>query len=46
VLYYPLTLAAVNLGKEAAAAPQVVFAGNALLGVLAGFFALPRVRKH
>lgn len=46
VLYYPLTLAAVNLGKEAAAAPQVVFAGNALLGVLAGFFALPPVRKH
>jgi lipopolysaccharide export system permease protein len=46
VLYYPLTLAAVNLGKEAAAPPQVVFAANGLLGLLAGFFALPPVRKH
>lgn len=46
VLYYPLVLAGVNLGKEAVAPPHIVFGGNALLGLLAGFFALPPVRRH
>jgi lipopolysaccharide export system permease protein len=46
VLYYPLLMAGINVGKEGAAPPFVVFGGNALLGLIAGVFALPPVRQH
>lgn len=46
VLYYPLLVAGINMGKEGVAPHGVVFAGDALLAFLAGFFALPPVRKH
>ncbi|GIW87314.1 MAG: permease [Isosphaeraceae bacterium] len=46
VLYYPLVLAGINLGKEGVAPPSVVFAGDLLLGLIAGCFALPPVCKH
>jgi lipopolysaccharide export system permease protein len=46
VLYYPLVVAGINLGKEGVAHHSVVFAGDGLLAFLAGFFALPPIRKH
>jgi lipopolysaccharide export system permease protein len=46
VLYYPLVLAGINLGKEGVAPPSIVFGGDLLLGLIAGFFALPPVHKH
>jgi len=45
-LYYPLILGAVNFAKEHLASPAFVWVGNGLLAILAGFFALPPVRKH
>lgn len=45
VLYYPLTLAGVNLAKEGAAFRQVVFAGNALLAIV-GTLVVWRVQRH
>jgi lipopolysaccharide export system permease protein len=47
LVYYPLTLMGVNLGKEGLVAPVVaLWAGNTLLGLLAGFVALPPVSRH
>ncbi len=46
ILYYPLVLAGINMGKEGVAPPSIVFSGDLLLGVIAGFFALPPVRRH
>jgi len=46
LVYYPLLLAGTNLGKQGVTGSWVVWAGNGVLGVLAGFFALPPVRKH
>jgi lipopolysaccharide export system permease protein len=46
ILYYPLMLLGVNLGKEGVLNPTVaLWGGNALLAVLAGFV-LPPVFKH
>lgn len=46
ILYYPLVLVGVNLGRDGQAWPQFVWSGNLVLGLLAGFFALPPVLKH
>ena len=46
LLYYPIVLMGINLGKEGVVPPMIVFGGNVLLGLLAIFFALPPVRKH
>ncbi len=46
ILYYPLVLAMTNMGKEGITPPYVVFGGDLVLGVLAGFFAIPPIRKH
>lgn len=46
ILYYPLVLAMANMGKEGITPPYVVFGGDLVLGVLAGFFAIPPIRKH
>ena len=46
VVYYPLVLMGVNLGKEGIVPAVGVWAGNAVLGLVAGFFALPPVLKH
>ncbi len=46
VLYYPLTLLAVNVGKDGMINPTVaLWAGNTLLAALAGFV-LPPIIKH
>ncbi len=46
VLYYPLTLAGVNLGKEGFAAPVLtLWMGNLILGLLSGLV-LRRVTRH
>jgi lipopolysaccharide export system permease protein len=46
ILYYPLTLLAVNVGKDGMINPTVaLWAGNTVLGVLAGFV-LPPIIKH
>jgi lipopolysaccharide export system permease protein len=45
VIYYPLILAGLNLGKEGAAPAEVVFLGNAVLAVLCVPCLLP-VIKH
>ncbi len=46
VLYYPLILLGVNMGKDGLLNPTVaLWAGNTVLGVLAGFV-LPSVVKH
>jgi lipopolysaccharide export system permease protein len=46
-IYYPLTLAGVNMGKEGLVAPWVALnIGNVLLAIAAWFFVLPIVRKH
>lgn len=46
IIYYPCVLAGINLSKEGVAPTAIVFAGDALLGLLAGFFALPPVQNH
>ena len=47
LLYYPLTLLGINLGKEGQLNPALALAlGNLLLGLLAGLFALPPVLRH
>lgn len=46
LLYYPLVLAGINMGKEGLVWPEIVWAGNAVLGILATAFALPPVLKH
>jgi lipopolysaccharide export system permease protein len=46
IIYYPLTLMGVNLGKEGIVHPVIVFVGNLVVGALAGFFAIPPVRRH
>lgn len=47
LLYYPLTLLGMNLGKEGQISPAIALAmGNLVLGLLAGLFALPPVLKH
>lgn len=46
IIYYPLTIFGVNLGKEGLFHPAIVMLGNGVLGVLAGFFAIPPVIKH
>jgi lipopolysaccharide export system permease protein len=46
IIYYPLVLATMNMGKEGILPPWGVFAGDAVLGLLAGFFAIPPIRKH
>ncbi|HEU5115035.1 MAG TPA: LptF/LptG family permease [Isosphaeraceae bacterium] len=46
IVYYPLVLATMNMGKEGILPPYGVFAGDAVLAVLAGFFAIPPIRKH
>lgn len=46
ILYYPLMLLGINLGKEDVIPPAVaLWCGNVLLGVLAGF-TLPKVIRH
>ena len=46
LVYYPLTLLAVNVGKDGMINPTVaLWAGNTLLGILAGFV-LPPVIRH
>ena len=45
VLYYPLTLAGVNLAKEGAAFRYIVFAGDAVLLIVGGLVVL-KIRKH
>lgn len=45
VLYYPLTLLGVNLGKEGAVSPAIVFSGNLVLVVI-GLLVVRRVRRH
>jgi lipopolysaccharide export system permease protein len=46
VIYYPLVLAGVNMGREGVMPPHVVWAGNLVLALLAGFLAIPPVTKH
>jgi lipopolysaccharide export system permease protein len=46
VVYYPLILFGVNLGKEGIVSPYLVWAGNLVLWAAAWFWALPPVRKH
>jgi len=46
VVYYPLVLMGMNFGKEGILPSAVVWAGNGVLAVFAGFFALPPVIKH
>ncbi len=46
LVYYPVVLMGINLGKEGVVPPMIVFGGNALLGLIAVFFVLPPVRKH
>lgn len=45
VLYYPLVLAGINLGKEGVVGPWVVWGGNLALGLLT-YFALAPIEKH
>ncbi len=47
LIYYPLTLLGMNLGKEGTFSPVATMAaGNMALALLAGLFALPPVLKH
>lgn len=46
VVYYPLVLMGMNFGKEGILPAAIVWAGNAVLAAVAGFFALPPVIKH
>jgi lipopolysaccharide export system permease protein len=46
LLYYPLMLFGMNLGKEGIIPPELVWSGNVVLWVIAIIWALPPVRKH
>jgi lipopolysaccharide export system permease protein len=46
VVYYPLVLMGINLGKEGIVGPWVVFAGDGVLLALFRAFALPPVLRH
>ncbi len=46
ILYYPLMLFGMNLGKEGIIPPELVWCGNGVLGLIAGLWALPPVLKH
>lgn len=47
LLYYPMTLLGMNLGKEGTLNPLLAMAaGNVALAAMAGLFALPPVLKH
>lgn len=47
VLYYPLTLLGVNMGKEGMVSPAIaLWVGNCTLAALSGLFVLPRVMRH
>jgi lipopolysaccharide export system permease protein len=46
LVYYPLMLFAVNLGKEGIIPPELVWAGNVVLWLAAFIWALPPVLKH
>ena len=46
IVYYPLMLFGVNLGKEGIIPPELVWCGNGVLGLAAGLWALPPVLKH
>ena len=47
LVYYPLILASVNLGKQGVLyGPLIVWSGNLVLSLLAGAFALPPMMKH
>jgi lipopolysaccharide export system permease protein len=45
VLYYPLVLAGINLGKEGVVGPWIVWGGNLVLGILT-YFVLAPIEKH
>ncbi len=46
LLFYPLVLASMNMGKEGIVPPQMVYAADGVLAVLALVFAIPPIRKH
>jgi len=46
LLYYPIMLFGVNLGKEGIMPPYLVWASNGVLGLIAGFWAWQPVMKH
>ena len=46
LVYYPLMLFGMNLGKEGTVPPMTVWSGNVVLLVAAWFWALPPVLKH
>jgi lipopolysaccharide export system permease protein len=46
LVYYPLVLFGVNLGKEGIIWPELVWSGNVVLWLAAFIWALPPVRKH
>lgn len=46
IVYYPLMLFGVNLGKEGIITPYFVWVGNLVLWLAAFVWALPPVRKH
>lgn len=46
LVYYPLMLFGMNLGKEGIIPPVMVWVGNLVLWIAAWFWALPPVRKH
>jgi lipopolysaccharide export system permease protein len=46
VVYYPMILFGVNLGKEGIISPYFAWAGNLVLWAAAWFWALPPIRKH
>ena len=46
LVYYPLMLFGMNLGKEGIIPPIMVWAGNIVLAAAAGFWALPPVVKR
>ena len=46
LVYYPLMLFGMNLGKEGIIPPELVWTGNVVLWLAAFVWALPPVRKH
>ena len=46
LVYYPLMLFGMNLGKEGIIPPEFVWTGNVVLWLAAFIWALPPVRKH
>ena len=46
LVYYPLMLFGMNLGKEGIIPPMMVWCGNGVLWAAAWFWALPPVMKH